>query len=45
MSSSITVPVVQGGPAKGDLASTAKVYAGRWALSSSKVPVEGHSKG
>ena len=45
MSSYSTVPVVQGGPAKGGLATTAKVYAGRWALSASEVPVEGHSKG
>ena len=44
MSSYSTVPVVQGGPAKGGLASTAKVYAGRWALSAREFPVEGHRR-
>ena len=32
------MPVVQGGPAKGGLAPTTKVYVGRWALSASEVP-------
>ena len=45
MSSLSTVPVVQGGSAKGGLAPTANVYAGRWALPASEVPVDGHSKG
>ena len=45
MGSESTVPVVQGGPAKGGLAPTAKVYARRWALSVIEVLVDGHSEG
>ena len=45
MSLMSTVPVVQGGPAKGGLAPTAKVNAGRWAFSASEASVEGHSEG
>ena len=45
MSSLSTMPVAQGGPAKVGLASTVKVYAGRWALSASEIPVDGPSKG
>ena len=39
MSSYIAVPVVRGGPAKVGLAPSAKVYAGRWAILVSEVPV------
>ena len=45
MSSYSTVPVFQGGSAKFGLAPSAKVYAGRLALSASEVPVDGRSKG
>ena len=44
-SSYSTVPVVKRGSTKVGLAPTAKVYAGRWALSTSEVPVDSPSKG
>ena len=45
MSSWSTVPVVQGGHAEVGLAPSAKMYAGRWVLPASEVPVYGPSKG
>ena len=44
MSCHRTVPVVQEGPVRDGLTPTAKVYACRWALSASEVPVDGHWK-